>query len=283
MKSVITICLLFNICVASSGQNLKKNWRKVLKGCGQSEIMGNNVLFFGASNVIGPGSVWRKTESNGYANRFELGDMVKDTDQLRRIIIKGAPSKECSASKNVTWAAGVALPFLSNIFGGNGVDANLHRSRRATVSVDNIAMDIIRELTFETTVKDIKKSDSSNIYVNDLLNIPDRLVMTKAYRITGMVVKMDFDPKVLEELKQKYANGASIKLGGDQGVNVEFNYNSESQLTLKLPTDVYIGGEFSRISTSGAIQMESEEQFRVKLVPVAVVDNAKILPVEHLK
>jgi len=283
VKSAITFFLLLNICIVSSAQSLKKNWKKVLRQCGQSEMLGDNVLFFGASNVVGPGSVWRKTESNGYANRFELGDMITDTIQLRKIVIKGVASQECKAARNVTWRAGVALPFLSNIFGGNGVDANLHRSRKATVSVDNLAMDIIKELMFETTIKDLRESDSSNIYLKDLLDVQDRLVMTKAYRITGMVVKMEFDPKVLETLKQTYANGAIVKLGGEQGVSVEFNYNSESQLTLKLPRDVYIGGEFSRVSATGAIKMEAEDKFEVSLVPVAVEENAKAVPVEHSK
>jgi hypothetical protein len=110
----------------------------------------------------------------------------------------------------------------------------------------------------------------------DIINNNDRLLVTKAYRLTGLSVKLDFDPKVLDSLKQKYPNGGSINIGGDKGVKLELNYLSNSAVTLKVPSDVYIAGEFSKLTTNGTINLGDKSTVSFNLTPVKILPGEKI-------
>lgn len=267
------ICICFLALVVSNlaiSQNIKKNWIKVLKGCSASEIFGKETIFFGPSNTIGLGSIWRKNANKGYNPRFELSELVPDESSRKLIIKLGEKSGECVASKNLAWTSKIDLPFIGKIFGLTGVSAELRKARRTTITVENLALDVIKEVPFEQAVRELAKKDSQNIFLNDILSNPGRLLITKAYRLTGLVVKLDYDPKLLEELKTKYPDKASINIGGEKGLNVEFNYSSATELTLKLPNDVYIAGEFSRITEKGTINLEDPSTIRLELTPVKV-------------
>lgn len=274
-------CLfIFTFASATEAQSAKKSWAEVLKKCGGSQIVGKEVIFFGPSNTIGLGSVWRKTDGGGYNPRFELSDLVPDQAARREIIKLGQKSEQCEAGKSTKWNLGLNLPFVGPIFGMTGIEADLRKARRATVTAENLALDVIKEVQFESALKSLAASDPNNRFLKDLLGDEDRLLVTKAYRITGLTVKLDYDPKLLEELKGKYPNGASIKLGGEKGVEAYFNYGRESSLTLKLPQEVYIAGEFSRVTDQGTINLNPSE-FAIQLLPVKVDAKASVGLIEE--
>jgi hypothetical protein len=272
-------CLAF--IPTSEAQNAKKAWAKVLKSCGSSQIVGKEVIFFGPSNTIGLGSVWRKVNRGGYNPRFELADLVPDPAARQEIIKLGQKSERCEAGKSTNWNVGASLPFVGPIFGMTGIEADLRKARRATVTAENLALDVIKEVQFESAIRSLAATDPNNRFLKDLLGNEERLLVTKAYRITGLIVKLDYDPKLLENLKEKYPNGASIKLGGEKGVEASFNYGSESSLTLKLPQEVYIAGEFSRITDQGTINLNDPSQLGIQLIPVKVDTNAVAGPIEE--
>ena len=106
--------------------------------------------------------------------------------------------------------------------------------------------------------------------------------MTKAYRIKGLEVKLDYDPELLKQLKDKYPEGGSVTIGGDKGLKVGFNYSGVSTLTVKLPTNVYIAGEFSRIQ-GGTVGLTGEGvPLKVKFKPEKVNANTSIGQLEQV-
>ncbi|NEU08001.1 hypothetical protein GZH53_06720 [Flavihumibacter sp. R14] len=268
----LLIIIILHLPAFSFSQDLKKAWKNALKSCSKNEIFAKDALFFGPSNSIGIGSVWRRTDNGGYNPRFELADMVPDSVHSK-IIKPGIKMEQCSSTKNIAWTSSISLPIVAQFFKVDEVSASLRRARRATISLDNLALDVIKELPFEQALKSVLQRDSTNIFVKDLLNNRDRLLITKAYRLTGLVVTLDYDPAVLEELKTKYSNGATVQLGGDKGLKIEFSYTSNSQLTIKLPKEVYIAGEFSTVSGQGSIQLNNTEKFRVRLTTVKVEED----------
>ena len=280
--TLLIVYLLFLTTYCSS-QSVKKSWQKVLKNCGRTETFGKYSLFFGPSNTIGLGSVWRKTENKGYSPRFELEDLISDSTQRARIIKRGQVTETCKTLRDVEWTSRSSIPFLGKIFKLDGeVSAQLNKARRTTLSVDNLSLDVIKELPFELAIKNITEKDNDNPYVKDLLLNENRLLVTKAYRLTGMEVKLDFDPEVIDSLKSKYPEGAQIKLGGENGLDVSFNFKAANQLTLKLPNEVYIVGELARISKGGTIQLTSSSTIKFRLKPIKVDEEASIGPIEGL-
>lgn len=283
MRRLTLTCTAFLIFISASpasAQQIKDAWKSVINNCGGSQIVGREVLFFGPSNTIGLGSVWRKTRNGGYNPRFELADLIADQQTREQIIKLGEKSKQCTGGRSTRWNLNLGLPFVGKIFGLTGIEADLRRARRATVTAENVALDVLKEVQFEQAIKALAAKNPNDPFLKDLLENPDRLLITKAYRITGLVVKLDYDPEYLKELKGKYPEGFSLNIGGDKGLKVGFNYGKESDLTVKLPTDAYIAGEFSRV-TNGTINLnEGASKISIRFEPVRVNASAPIGQIE---
>jgi hypothetical protein len=259
---ILTHYLLFSFM--AEAQDIKKQWLKVLKSCGQSDLISKKAVFFGPTQSFGLGSVWRKTEKKTYNPRFELQDIFSPglSDSVSK---RSAGMTKCTAAKNVAWNSKVSLPFISDIFGLTGIDANFGKAKKTSVTVDNLALDFIKEMNFEDALAKLAANDPNNPYLKDLLKNGDRLIMAKAYRLSGLIIKLDFDPKYLDSLKQKYPNGGSINIGGEKGLTININYMSNSELTLTLPGDVYIAGEFSTVNASGEVKLGNTKEINFTL------------------
>jgi hypothetical protein len=245
-SSLICLCVILLIALPTKAQDIDSAWKRVIKSCAKSQIVGPDVLFFGPSNTIGLGSVWRKTDTGGYNPRFEFSDLIPDAETRKGIIKLGETLKECEKAKSKKWNLGVGLPFIGRIFGPTGIESDFRNARRVTVTADAVALDVIKEVPFEQAIKTLLAKNPNDPYVKDLLD-PNRLIIVKGYRLSGLTVKLDYDPQQLEELKGKYPEGGSVNIGGEKGLNVAFNYSGDSHLTVKLPADVYIAGEFSTL------------------------------------
>jgi len=282
MKKIL-LALLLVFCIQElKAQNLKKEWMKVLQACNAGQTFGNETVFFGPSNSIGIGSVWRKTDSKGYNPRFELSDIVIDSTVRKSIIKRGVTTSQCAPNKNNAWESSISVPVLGPIFNLTGLDLLLHKARKTTISVENLAVDMVKEVPFEQAIAALAKKDPQNPYILDIFNNPGRLVVTKAYRLTGMSIKLDYDPKDLDSLKTKYPTGGSITLGGDKGIKVEFSYKSTTDVTIKLPAEVYIAGEFSRL-INGTINLNSGSKPSVQLIKVKLDPQASIGKIEPVE
>src|SRR5712691_5637897 len=71
------------LCLAEDASSA---WRKVLQKCAKSDVIGKQSLFFGLSNGIGPGSVWRFADDKSIRLLFELSDAIpSETDRFTLI------------------------------------------------------------------------------------------------------------------------------------------------------------------------------------------------------
>ncbi|WP_281310133.1 hypothetical protein [Flavobacterium flavigenum] len=283
MRTLLSMLLTSVIIFSASSQNVKKSWLKVLENCGKSEIMGKNTVFFGPSNSIGLGSIWRKTEDKGYNPRFELAALFQDSLIRNRMIKLGTKAEKCTNSKNVKWNAKVNLAMLGPIFGLNGLDISLRNVRKTVVSVDNLALDLLLEVPFEQAIKNLATTQPENPFLQDILSHDGRLLVTKAYRLSALTVKLTYDAKDLEALKDKYPTGATINLGGESGLGFDVGYSSDKEMILTLSTDVYIAGELSRLSTNGTINLNNQNDLKLELIPIKVEDGNIVGKIEGLQ
>ena len=269
---------------SSKAQDIKKAWHEVLSSCSHSDVFGNNVVFFGPSNTIGLGSVWRKSGST-YNPRFQLSDLIPDDAIRGKVIQLGVPLTQCTGNHTAGWSASLGLPMVPLFAAATGVDIQLDQARQITVGVDKLSLDVLMEVPFDAAVSTRKQQAGlTDPYLRDLF-ARDRLIMNKAYRITGMTVTADYSPDQLKDLKTKYPEGATVKLGGDKGATASFGYKGTSTLTLKLSTDVYIAGELAKLAggstaLTGNVIAPVKASFEpVALSPAATV--GKVDPVTH--
>ncbi len=67
-------------------QDSRQAWIDILNSCAKSQLIGKDVLYFGASNEIGPGSIWRQNSDGSIRLRYELSDLVPDSAQQKALI-----------------------------------------------------------------------------------------------------------------------------------------------------------------------------------------------------
>src|SRR5258706_15392085 len=66
-KTVGTVVLISVACVdcACTPKNAKALWTAGLKKCAQNDLLGPNILYFGPSNALGPGTIFQKFADGG--------------------------------------------------------------------------------------------------------------------------------------------------------------------------------------------------------------------------
>jgi hypothetical protein len=267
--SVVCFCtLIFLIATPAKAQDTDNAWKRVIKSCAKTSIVGKEVLFFGPSNTIGLGSVWRKTNSGGYNPRFEFADLIPDEVMRKGIIKLGERVEKCEASKDTKWNLNVGLPFIGKIF-KTDIAADFRKARKATVIAEGVALDVIKEVPFEQAINTLIAKNPDDPYLKDLFD-SNRLLIIKGYRFSGLAVKLNYDPKLLEELKGKYPEGANVNIGGEKGLNVGINYSGESNVIVTLPGEVYIAGEFSRLEYGRISGFSGPPSIRLRLETVRI-------------
>src|SRR4051794_17163930 len=66
--------------------DVRDAWNAVLRNCAVNGTISKTGIFFGISNTIGAGSVWRSLEHGGYGLRFELSDAFPDAQTRQKLL-----------------------------------------------------------------------------------------------------------------------------------------------------------------------------------------------------
>ncbi len=87
LTRIYLIFLILTFSLAGCATTAREAWIDVLSKCASSEAL-NNVVYFGPSNKVGPGSVWRKSDDSLHL-RWTLADTEPDEGKLKNLIQEG--------------------------------------------------------------------------------------------------------------------------------------------------------------------------------------------------
>ena len=266
LTRIYLIFLILTFFLAGCVTTAREAWIDVLSKCASSEAL-NNVVYFGPSNKVGPGSVWRKSDDSLHL-RWTLADIEPDEGKLKNLIQEGALTS-CQGETSSEWKLKPSLAFESQATPISAeLSADLNRAKSVTVSVDKWAMDLIKEGPFEKWIK-------SNKDYSDDLKQQDRLVLEKAVRVIGFSTILDFSESDAIALKGKYSQ-PTLNFGS-LGVGMNAEWKSSTKLELKSNNAFYIAGEFSKINqSSGDVCFGIKSTGMKFLKNVAVPVNIKI-------
>ena len=238
---LVCICLCLMACEPESA---KDAWNAVVKNCATTDLSGATIQYFGPSNNVGPGSIWRPGPEGGYRLRYNLGDMPGE----KTFITRGEAYK-CDGSRATFFglkaAAGLTSPLtptsaeLSNDF---------KKAKSIEVQVQAMAWDLIREGPFESYVKTLPVGSGS---IRDDLDRGDRLVLYRALRISGYAAQLKFSASDAASLKAKYSGPLPKALTGDVGAELSANWTDETTLKLSSSNDFFIAGELVPYAATG--------------------------------
>lgn len=245
MKEVLLVLgVVFALVIAivvykifQPSQDSRAAWVAILGKCAKSQLIGKDVLYFGASNEIGPGSIWRQNSDGSIRLRYELSDIVPDSAK-RLELIHPNNTVSCGGDSTSAWEVQLGLPFDGTVAPVSAdVSADLKRADGITVSVTSYAVDELKEGPYESLIR----SDDA---LQDEFTASDRVIVENAVRIEGFSATFKFSKNIADQLKGKYTG----KLVALQGANLESHWSDDTTLTMKTPGTFYLLAAFGRLT-----------------------------------
>jgi hypothetical protein len=244
MRKSVTLLLLGSAMLLAGCKD--NPWHLLAKDCAVNDLNGDKVLYFGPSNVLGPGSVWREASADaggGYRVRWDSTAIPTPATWA-----KTGAEFTCQGSKTSKISGGATAKFTSQLAPLNGqVAADLSRATSVEVKASKMKWDLLLEGPYEQAVRQL----AANSAIRQDLEKPGRLVMYRALKVQGFEARMSFDRSAAAELQAKYSGGALQKLNGELGAGLNVKWTSETEMVITAPGDFYVAGELVPYETTG--------------------------------
>src|SRR5260221_8188525 len=202
----ITVVAVLLFATSCGNKDARVVWNDTLKKCSVSDLLGPKVLFFGASNNIGPGSVWRQRADGAYSPRWILSDapVHKNSDA----------TCQGKVTASFTLVAGASLDnAVAPVTGTLGID--LKRAKKIDLSPTSFRWDEVVEGPFEEYIR----TKATQEVKADMVPANKRFVMQRALYISGLTATFEFDSTTGLNVKGKVKEG-SIP-ASDLGINAD--------------------------------------------------------------
>ena len=221
-------------------QQSKSAWQEVLSRCGAGEALAGGV-FFGPSDQVGPGALWRRTDTGGYNLRWTLLE-ARGAGGAALPLQAGTESacKEGSFTLERMFPSLLLTTPLLPL--NDDLEADLDKVDKVTVRVQGWAVDRLAE----------------GAYGGMLAALPADAVLRKDFgreaimaqvsglRVKGFAVSLEFAPADAAALKQKRKD-LSIRRG-NRGASFIAKWVKPTVLELAAERDVYVFGRLSLVT-----------------------------------
>jgi hypothetical protein len=230
-------------------QTSRQAWTAVLKNCADSDLLGKDTVYFGVSNQIGPGSIWRRDKDGSLRLRYELSD-IEPEPAKQAALIQLNNQVSCKGSSSSNWQIKFGLPFESAVTPVSAdVGSDLRRADNVTVSVNGWAVDELKEGLYEQLIQ--------NSAMKGEFSTSDRLVVENAYRIIGFSATFHFAKSIADQLKGKY-KGSTVST--QDGASLQTSWSNDTALTIQAPGTFYLLAAFGTLPSEGASSFTPQEQ-----------------------
>jgi hypothetical protein len=206
--------LLFILIMATVGitpvlaQDASTAWRKILQKCAKTDLIKNQYIFFGVSNTIGPGSVWRFAEDKSIRLMFELADAFPDTAQQEKLVHLNNVAA-CTGNSTTGWNLKLTLPFTTGATPLSlDISAVLGQAKKVTVSISGYSVDVLKETDWKEGFQSLGKD---NAYSKEILQ-PNRVIAENVVKVKGFKATFDYKTDLSADVKAKY-KGVTFTLG----------------------------------------------------------------------
>src|SRR5262245_14127599 len=129
----LIVCLGFVGTSGHAAQDSRVAWKKIVKKCADSDLLGDSVLYFGVSNTLGPGTVFKPVQG-GYQPRWQFKRYVDNPDDL---IVPGAPIS-CEGTSATKFKFGTAASASATLGVQGDLAATVGSAKKVKVSATGV-------------------------------------------------------------------------------------------------------------------------------------------------
>lgn len=262
VRKMVAVAVAVSSLAGCGTNDAKSAWNDVVKKCAASDLTAKTVLYFGPTNNVGPGSIWREGPEGGYRLRWT----DKDLTWASNVVQPGGPLA-CEGKVVADFSGKASVGLTSLVAPASGeLAGDLKRARTISAKANALAWDTIKEGPYEQHVNNLPQDSG----VKQELHSGTRLVMVRALRVSGFTADLTFSQSDAASLKAKF-NG-EITSGVDAELSAGLSATWTNDTTLKISaSDFYIAGELGQYTSTGFATAETEAPKAVDIVkgPVA--------------
>jgi hypothetical protein len=217
--------------------------RPDLSGCDADDFSVGNVVFFGLTDNLGPGTIMKRRAGKGV--EFLLGSVVADQDLASTLIHRGvdwscALGDSMAREFNANRAVGI-LPVSAE------ANAKLSRASHLEVTVTSARWDDLLAGPYRAMIEHLSDARLKE----DLLNGRD-LIVSRAFAVKGIKVTALYDPASGASAKAALGDGPRRLIEGKVTAVVNLAWQGTTKLVITVPSEVYIAGQFRTFGPGGS-------------------------------
>jgi len=270
-RYALAISILSCLFLFGCHEDLRDRWVDAMKNCASTDINSKTILYFGPSNNVGPGSVWRETVDDkgnhvDYRLRYIEADLPAPKNFLQRAEDNAFQCRDgrtasfsLSASASATISAFPLSAELSNDF---------KRAKKVSVTVGGMAWDQIKEQPFEEY---FRKTLGPGHPVYEDMNGPNRFVLYRALAVRDLVIDLEFSNEDAASLKAKYTGSLGSLAQGTIGAGISATWKSTNTLSITAPGRSWILGELCKFRPSSGFAGVGATRLQPVNIPKAAI------------
>ncbi len=241
----VTLTLFLFVASCDGDKNARAIWTDALQKCAASDLIGPNVLFFGPSNALGPGTIFQKFPDGAMQPSHLLSEYETNPSSLM------APSNPtgCVADTSSTFQFGANVDVGQTLPVTASVGIELKKAKTVALKVQAWAWDQLVTSPYRQKILGLPDKDP----VKDDLLRAGHLVLSRAIKVQGMEANLEFSSKVAPSVK------ASVP-GGSIGGGLTATWTSDTKLTIKSDSSFFLAGELRQFSEEGGMALAAPRE-----------------------
>ena len=248
MRSVVGLFVLA-LAGCSGGLSNAPRMTAAIGDCAADDLATGQVVFFGLSDNLGPGTVMKRYSGKTVGPEYFVGSIVDDP--AAAVVHRG-----------VDWACAlgdsVVRAFTANSAVGilpvdAALNAKLARASQLEVTVASVRWDDLLAAPYRTAVDQL--SDPS--LKADLLG-GGYLVESRALVAKGIKVTAHFERSLGSSVKLALGEGRKTLQQGKVTAVVDLAWDDTTALTITAPSDVYIAGRLMNLAAEATGPLDGQ-------------------------
>ena len=239
MRSIVAGIFVLALAGCSGGLWNVSRTTAEIGDCARDDLATGQVVFFGLSDNLGPGTLMKRHTGKGVRPDYFVGSIV---DHPTSAVVHRGVDWACALGDSVARAfnANSAVGILP-------VDATLNaklaRASHLDVTVDSVRWDDLLAAPFRAAID--RLSDPS--LKADLLG-GGYLVESRALVAKGITIIAVFEKSIGGEVKAALGEGRKTLRQGKVTAVVDLTWDDTTVLTITAPTEVYIAGRLTNLA-----------------------------------
>ena len=210
--------------------------------CAADDFATGQVVFFGLSDNLGPGTVMKRYAGKGIGPEYLVGSVTADPSST--VVHRGvdwacALGDSVARAFNANSAVGI-LPVDATL------NAKLARASHVAVTVESVRWDDLLTGPYRAAIEQLSDPTLKADLLRGGYLVESRALVAKGIRVTAL-----FESSIGASVKAALGEGRKTLQQGKVTAVVDLNWDDTTTLTITAPSEVYIAGRLMNLG-SGA-------------------------------